>query len=257
MWWLSLAVEFGPVTEGVIALVSAIVGAAAARSIVAEADAHRLEQPDRWWSPCCYRCDARLDLTLASCKDGHRQRRMNVAVIVVTPLTFAAVALSVPTAWVIPAYWLFSGIVILLTVTDLDTKLIPNRILGPGTLGGCGLLVLGGLAGGPWQSLGRAALAGIAYFSVMFVLGLVARGALGFGDVKLAFLLGVFTGYLGWGHLLVAGLGSFILGGLVSVVLLISRRASRKDFIPFGPFMVAAALIAVVFGDAIIDWYVG
>lgn len=127
MWWLSLAVEFGPVTEGVIALVSAIVGAAAARSIVAEADAHRFEQPDRWWNPSCDRCDASLDLTLTACQDGHRQRRMNVAVIVVTPLTFAAVALAVPTAWVVPAYWLFSAVVILLTVTDLDTKLIDRK----------------------------------------------------------------------------------------------------------------------------------
>jgi leader peptidase (prepilin peptidase)/N-methyltransferase len=91
----------------------------------------------------------------------------------------------------------------------------------------------------------------------MLILALIARGALGLGDVKLAFLLGLFVGYLGWGHLVVAVLGAFILGGLVALVLLLTRRASRKDSIPFGPFMTTAAIVAVIFGDAIIDWYLG
>jgi leader peptidase (prepilin peptidase)/N-methyltransferase len=91
----------------------------------------------------------------------------------------------------------------------------------------------------------------------MLILGLLARGALGFGDVKLAFLLGVFTGYLGWGQVVLAGLGSFILGGLVALVLVVTRRASRKDAIPFGPFMTTAAIVAVVAGDVFLDWYLG
>ena len=257
MWWLTFALESGPAVEASIALLGAVVGVVAARSIVAEADAHRRGEDDRWWDPHCGECDASLDATLTACRNGHRQRRTNVAVVVTTPLLMAAVGLAVPTVWVVPAYWWFVAVVVLLTVTDLDTKLIPNRILGPGTAIGAGLLVIGGLASGAWDDLLRAGVAGAIYFAVMLMLGLVARGALGFGDVKLAFLLGIFAGYLGWGHLLVAALGSFILGGLVSILLLVTRRASRKDFIPFGPFMVGAALIAVIFGDAIIDWYLG
>jgi leader peptidase (prepilin peptidase)/N-methyltransferase len=77
------------------------------------------------------------------------------------------------------------------------------------------------------------------------------------GDVKLAFLLGLFVGYLGWGYLVIAGLGAFILGGLVSIVLLAARRVSRKDSIPFGPFLTSASVIAIVLGSAIITWYTG
>ena len=119
------------------------------------------------------------------------------------------------------------------------------------------LLTAGGLADGMAGSLVRAALAGVIYFAGMVVLALIARGALGFGDVKLSFLLGLFTGYLGWGHLAIGALGAFILGGVVSVLLLVTRRAGRKDAIPFGPFMTSAALIAVVAGDQILEWYVG
>jgi leader peptidase (prepilin peptidase)/N-methyltransferase len=261
MWWLTVAVEYGTAGEVTLVVVGAILGLVVARSIVAEADAHRLERPDRWWSPLCDACDAPLGATLTVCRSGHRQRRANTAILMLTPLTLAATSIAVPattqTAWVLPAYWWFAAVVILLTVTDIDTKLIPNRILGPGTLVGVILLTIGALLAGSLGDLLRAAAAGALYLTAMVLLGLVARGALGFGDVKLAFLLGVFTGYLGWGQLAVAGLGAFILGGIVSIVLLATRRASRKDFIPFGPFMVAAAIIAVVFGDAIVDWYVG
>jgi leader peptidase (prepilin peptidase)/N-methyltransferase len=73
--------------------------------------------------------------------------------------------------------------------------------------------------------------------------------------VKLAFIIGVFAGYLSLGHVLVAGIGSFLIGGTVAVLLLITRRQGRKDAIPFGPFMTAAAVISLFVGQNIIDWY--
>jgi leader peptidase (prepilin peptidase)/N-methyltransferase len=91
----------------------------------------------------------------------------------------------------------------------------------------------------------------------MYVLALIARGGLGYGDVKLAILIGAFTGFLGWNHVLVAGFGAFLIGGTVSLVLLATRLRSRKDAIAFGPFMIAAGLVAVVWGSAISDWYRG
>jgi leader peptidase (prepilin peptidase)/N-methyltransferase len=63
------------------------------------------------------------------------------------------------------------------------------------------------------------------------------------------------TGFLGWGPVIVAGILGFIIGGLVSIVLLISRRMTRKDAIPFGPFMVVGGLIATIWGVGITDWY--
>ena len=242
----------------VIAVLGAILGYIAARSIVAEANAHRLDRPDRWWDPECEECDGGLSSSMLTCRSmHHRQRRANVWIIVATMVVFGLVAFTVESLWVLPAYLWFAYFSVLLTVTDLDTKLIPNRILLPAPVGGLVLLGIGSLAAGSLDALLRGLVSGVGYFVVMLILGLLARGALGFGDVKLAFLLGVFTGYLGWGQVVLAGLGSFILGGLVALVLVVTRRASRKDAIPFGPFMTAAAIVAVVAGDVFLDWYLG
>ena len=78
---------------------------------------------------------------------------------------------------------------------------------------------------------------------------------MGFGDVKLAGVLGMYLGWLGWGAVIVGGFLGFLLGGIVGGGLMLARRAGRKSAIPFGPFMVAGALIAVFVGPAIADWY--
>jgi len=240
----------------VAAFLSAAVGVVAGRSIVSEVSAHRRDRPDRWWNPECDVCDGPLSISLTVCiPQSHRQRWVTPLIPVVTAVVFAAMAVSVPTLWILPAFLVFAAAMVALTVTDLDTQLIPNRILGPATVVAVGLLVIGGLiAGEPWAIL-RAAGGAAAYFAVMFVLALLARGGLGFGDVKLAFLIGVFAGYLGWGQVIVAGIGGFLIGGLVAVVLLVTRLSTRKDAIPFGPFMTLAAIIAVTFGEAITQWY--
>ena len=245
--------------SGVLAaatVVAALLGYVASRSIVAESDAHRMGQPDRWRTPLCTTCGEPLTPSLLRCTYAqHPQSLRNGVVVVVTVAVFAAIVLTGTHIALVPAYLAFSAAMILLTLTDLDTLLIPNRILWPATWVGAVLLLIGALIAGEWSSFVRGGAGGAIYFAVMFVLALIAAGALGFGDVKLAFVIGLFTGFLGWGHLVVASLGAFVLGGVIAVVLLVFRRASRKDAIPFGPFMTSAALIAVVLGDAIVAWY--
>jgi leader peptidase (prepilin peptidase) / N-methyltransferase len=235
-----------------------LIGLVVARSIVAEADAHRRSGGDAWWGPRCGICDGPLGPTMQRCSPlRHPQRGINVIVLVVTPIVMAAMAVAVPTTWVLPAYLSFGAFTILLTITDLDTQLLPNRILLPATVVGGVLLALGAIPDGDGAALVRAVAAGAAYFAVMLVLALVARGALGMGDVKFAFYLGMFTGYLGWWYVVIAGLGGFLVGGVASILLLVMRRVTRKDSVPFGPFMACGAVIAVVAGTVIIDWYVG
>jgi leader peptidase (prepilin peptidase)/N-methyltransferase len=180
-----------------------------------------------------------------------------LVVIVLTAGLFVVLVPVVPSLWVWPAYAVFGGASVLLTVTDMDTKLIPNRILGPAVAAGSILLGAGWLAAMDSGSVVRALGGGVAYFGVMYLLALLARGGLGFGDVKLAFLIGIFAGYLSWGAVVVAGLGAFIIGGTVSVGLLVGRTRGRKDEIPFGPFMTVAGIIAVVWGSQIVAWYSG
>jgi prepilin signal peptidase PulO-like enzyme (type II secretory pathway) len=239
-------------------VVAAVLGAVMARSIVAEADAHRQDLPDSWYGPVCVQCGSALDPMLSRCSQhGHKQRRTNAVILVATIVLSGLLPPALPSLWLLPAFLVFLWAMILLTVTDLDTKLIPNRILGPATVAGIVLLVLGYIADTSNGSLVQALIGGVAYFLVMLVLALIVRGGLGFGDVKLAFLIGVFTGYLSLGHVLVSGIGSFLIGGLVAVFLLVTRRSGRKDAIPFGPFMTAAAIATIFFGQDVIDWYLG
>jgi len=173
----------------------------------------------------------------------------------ITSVLFAATAAVLGPVWVLPAYWWFVAVTVTLALTDLDVKRIPNRILYPGTVVAAVLLVGGAALDGTWGSLRRSAAGAAGYFAVLLLIALVARGGFGFGDVKLAFLLGGFAAYRSWEALVVAVLGGFIIGGVVGVVLLLAQRVGRKETIPFGPAMITGAYLAIAFGAEIADRY--
>lgn len=175
------------------------------------------------------------------------------AVACITALLFAVTPLAVGVDWVLPAYLWFVAVTVTLTLTDFDTKLIPNRILFPGTIVGLVLLMGGAIIeDGP---IVRPLAGGVIYFILLLVLALIARGGFGFGDVKLAFLLGLFTAYQSWETLIVAVFAAFLLGGLVSAILVVTRIRNRKDSIPFGPYLVAGAYLAIAWAGTITSWY--
>lgn len=174
-----------------------------------------------------------------------------------TAAVFGVTPIVVGTSWVTPAYWWFAGVTIVLVLTDLDHQRIPNRILFPGLAVGAALLSAGALVDGDPGDLLRALGGGAGYFALLFVIAIVARGGFGFGDVKLAALLGLFLAYRSWETLVVGVFAAFFTGGVVAVGLMATRRAGRKDAIPFGPALVVGAYVALVWGDAIAEWYLG
>jgi leader peptidase (prepilin peptidase)/N-methyltransferase len=190
----------------------------------------------------CRHCGARISV---------RYPLVEIATAVLFGLTAAAIG----AVWVLPAYLWFVGVTIALTMTDIDHKLIPNRILFPSTAIGAVLLAIGALLDGEISSLGRALLGAAIFFGVLLIIALIVPGGFGFGDVKLAALLGLFTGYLGWGHLVVAMILPFWIGGVISILLLVTRIKGRKDKIPFGPYLIIGAYLAVGYGQEIIDWW--
>jgi leader peptidase (prepilin peptidase)/N-methyltransferase len=235
---------------------SVILGLVVGRGIVAETSAHRRGLPDNWLRPECDTCGSSLSLTMTRCSSNqHRQPWYSVGIPLANATVFGIIAASIPTPGVLPAYLVFAATMVTLTVTDLQTKLIPNRILAPATIAGVLLLTAGGLVTREFTAIGRAAIGGGAYFVALFLLAMIGRGALGFGDVKMSFMIGVFTGYVSLGSVIIAGVGAFIIAGLVAAVLLVTRRSGRKDTIPFGPFMTTAGIMAVIYGPAIAEWY--
>ena len=174
-----------------------------------------------------------------------------------TAAAFAGVALAIGSSWALPAYWAATATALALALVDLDHKRIPNAILFPGLAVSWALLIPGTLADGdPW-ALARAAGGAAAYFGLLLVVALAARGGFGFGDVKLALLLGTFLAHRSWEVLAVGVFAGFAVGGLLGALLLATRRAGRKDAMPFGPAMVVGAAVALAWGMTIADWDLG
>ncbi|WP_457966326.1 A24 family peptidase [Arthrobacter sp. D1-29] len=168
------------------------------------------------------------------------------------------------------AFWLvlaacayFAVMAARLTVIDVRHHLLPNRIVFP-SYAVAGVLLLAAaivhVAGGPaaFQAIpeGAAGFLGVPALRVLaggavlwvfyFLLRLAYPPGMGFGDVKLAGVLGMYLGYLGWAHVFAGTFAAFLLGGLWSLALLVARRGTLKSSIPFGPFMLAGTAAAML-----------
>ena len=148
---------------------------------------------------------------------------------------------------------------VMVLVTDLETRLIPNRIMYPAIAA----MAVFGLFMGPavpgsgswtwWQSLAGGAV-GLGVFWVLVVLGTLVwgEGALGYGDVKLAAYIGLVVGF----PLVIEALVlTFVFGFVGAVFLLLSRKGSLRSFFPYGPFLVLGAVTTMLWGVEIVVWY--
>jgi len=142
-----------------------------------------------------------------------------------------------------------------LTLIDLDTQTLPNRIVIPMYPVLAGLLAVATILTGDWVALLRAVIGLLVLGGVYLVLALAVPRGMGFGDVKLAGVLGLVLAYLGWGPLAVGAFGAFLLGGTFGIVLLLVRRAGRSTGIPFGPWMLLGAWVGAFVGTPIWDAY--
>ena len=151
----------------------------------------------------------------------------------------------------------YACILIVVFVIDLEHGLILNKVVYPALA-----LALIVAAVAPPQWLGDfgphpvvSAAAGAATgFVLLFIIALVSRGGMGWGDVKFAAFMGAATGFP---LVFVALFVGTILGGVVGILLLALRKKGRKQTIPFGPFLAAGTLVALLWGGAILQWYLG
>jgi leader peptidase (prepilin peptidase) / N-methyltransferase len=160
-------------------------------------------------------------------------------------------------SWELPAYLYLVAIGVALAMIDLDVHRLPDVLTLPSYAVGGGLLLLPAFLDGDWGDYGRAWLGALVLFAFYFVLVLVYPAGMGFGDVKLAGVLGLYLAWLGWGVLGVGGFLGFLLGAVVGGLLMVVRRAGRKTKIPFGPFMLVGALLAILWGQRLWDAYTG
>ena len=158
----------------------------------------------------------------------------------------------------VPAFLLFAAATLGLALIDIDHQLLPNRLLFPALGAGMGLILLGVLVDGfEGDVLLRAVLGGLVYFIILFLVELLARGGFGMGDVKLGLLLGLFLAYLGWDRLAVGFSLAILTGGVVAVLLLVFTKKGRDSKFAYGPYLVAGAWVAILWGEEIANWYLG
>ena len=158
-------------------------------------------------------------------------------------------------SWELPAYLYLVAIGVALALIDIDVHRLPNKIVLPSYVVVPVLLTIASLGNDDWNALLRAGIGGVALYAVYFLLRLAYPQGMGFGDVKLAGILGMYLAWLGWGQLAVGAFLGFLLGGVVGGALMVVNRANRKSKLPFGPFMIAGAYLAVLFGAQISDLY--
>ncbi len=192
---------------------------------------------------------------------GGRCRRCNAPISLRYPVVEALNAIGYvallwrfgPT-WTTVVYGLFYSALLVVGGTDLSHKIIPNVITFPGMALGlvsAAMILPLGLIGGV---IGLVVGGGILWLLAWASPYLFGKEGMGGGDIK---LLGMIGAFLGWKPaLLTIMLGSF-LGSLVGLSLIAAKVITREDYIPFGPFLVCGAVVALFFGPTILEWYQG
>jgi len=181
----------------------------------------------------------------------------HVLVIVVTVALFAGAALRFGADWVVPAYLVFFVCLVSVSVIDSQLQIIPNRIVYPTIFASVPLLALAALVGGEWDRFGHSMMGAALAWLALLAIHLISPSGMGFGDVRLAFVLGLFLGWIGLGHVFTGLFLGVLLISAVGVLLAVLRLRSLQDHIAFGPFLAAGSTLAVFAGEAIIRWWRG
>ncbi|KYO65838.1 prepilin peptidase [Thermovenabulum gondwanense] len=140
---------------------------------------------------------------------------------------------------------LFVSVLLSLTFIDLEHYILPDEIIIFGLV--CGIIFVF-IEKNFYTSL----LGGLIGFTFMAVIFLLSRGGMGGGDVKLALLIGLFTGIR---FILLSILTSFVVGAFIGIILIFIKRKNLKDPIPFGPFLSLGAIFSILFGEELLKYY--
>jgi leader peptidase (prepilin peptidase)/N-methyltransferase len=192
----------------------------------------------------------------------HCQTRISIRYPLVELLTaalFVLTALVYHDSWVLPAYLVLSSGLVALSVIDLDLKILPTVIIRVVGAVGAVLLAFASLMEHDWEKFGAALACAAGAFAFFFVLHFVYPRGMGFGDVRLSFVLGLNLGWLGWKYTVGGLFVGFLYGALLGAGVMLAQGAKRgrKVAIPFGPFLAAGTITFILVGAQIIDWYEG
>jgi len=254
-----------PNLHAVIAVPAALVGLVIGSfvGVVADRVPHgdSVVRPPSHCDACGTRLEARDNVPVVSylllrgrCRAcGARIPPHVLAVELATALLFTVLAWRLPTLWALPAYCVLAAGLVALSVVDMRLRRLPTPIVyWTAGLGGA-LLVIASAATGDYTRLLDAAIGGAACFAAFFAVFFVVPKGMGFGDVRLAGLCGMFLGWLGLRVVPLGMLAAFVIAGVPALVLVVLGKANRKSQFPFGPYLALGCLVGVCFGPAIVS----
>lgn len=168
---------------------------------------------------------------------------------------FAAAAVRLGADWALPAFCLFFAALLAVSLIDLEHFIVPNRIVFPTLAISVPLLTTAALLEGEPGPMVTAVVGALLASNGLLVINLISPRGMGMGDVKLALLLGLFLGWLGLGHVALGLFLGFLFGAVGGILLIALGVKSRKDPVPFAPFLAAGAVVAILAGTGLLDRY--
>ena len=174
------------------------------------------------------------------------------AVAALTAVLFVCLAVRYHDSWALPAFLALAAGLVALSVIDFEHFLLPNRIVYPLALATPALLTVAALGDDDWAALGRAVLGGALAMLALGLLHLLSPRSMGFGDVKLALLMGAALGKT-VSVALMLGMVAAMVPGLYLLVR--HGRAARKMGVPLGPFLALGSVVALFWGHQLLHAY--
>lgn len=187
---------------------------------------------------------------------GERPRRRELVVEIFTAGLFVAMSVQIHDSLVLLAYLLFSAFIVAVSAIDLEHYRIPDRIVFPMLAISVPAIIGISFAKDVPEAISRALLGSVTFFGVLLIFHLISPRGMGFGDVKLGLVLGLYTGWLALDLIeapylaIIALFFGAIIGVVVGLVVALSR--GRKAAFPFGPALCAGACLVVLFSNNLV-----
>ncbi len=169
-----------------------------------------------------------------------------------TAVLFAGIAARIGFSWSLPAYLVVTAGLLALACTDFEHLLLPKRIVYPVLMMVGVLLALASAITHHWDQFLIAAACAVVWFVVFFAMNFISPRLLGFGDVRLAPVLGLALGWLGVRYALLGFFAANLIGAILGLSLIATKHMSRQQQIPYGVFLALGTLLAIFAGPELL-----